>query len=73
MDDAEKNTKRVTDVESSLMHLQSDFDSLNEIVLDNVRRLDKLTALVQRVTDRLDSAGDDEAPRDPEDEKPPHY
>ena len=54
MDEVEKITKRVTDLESSLMHIQSDVDSLNEIVLDNVRRLDKLVALIQHVTDRLD-------------------
>ena len=73
MDDNEKNTNRLTDLESSLMHLQSDFDSLNEIVLENSRRLDKLSAMIQRLTDRIDSAGDDELPRSLEDEKPPHY
>ncbi len=73
MDAVEKNTQRLNDLESSLMHFQSDFDSLNEIVLDNARRLDKLTAMLQRLNDRLDSANEDVPPRNPEDEKPPHY
>ena len=73
MDENGKNTNRLTDLESSLMHLQSDFDSLNEIVLENSRRLDKLSAMIQRLTDRIDSADDDEPPRSLEDEKPPHY
>ena len=73
MDEVEKMRIRVTDLESSLMHLQSDFESLNEIVLDNARRLDKLKVLIQRLTNRLDSVGDVEASGDLEEEKPPHY
>lgn len=55
------------------MHLQNDFESLNEVVLENGRRLDDLQSLLQRLTDKFDAKQADEPERDPEDEKPPHY
>lgn len=64
---------RVTELESTMMHLQSDYDALNEVVLENANRLEKMSSLVQQLTARLESVSSDTTPRKLEDEKPPHY
>jgi uncharacterized coiled-coil protein SlyX len=73
MDETQKNSARLTNLESSLMHLQNDFDALNEVVLDQSRRLDQLTKMIERLTERFEQAAASESPRRAEDEKPPHY
>ncbi|MFK7767770.1 MAG: SlyX family protein [Mariniblastus sp.] len=73
MDPNEHNAKRLTNLETSLMHLQSDYDSLNEVVLDNARRLDKMAAMLQRLTEKFEAASEPVQERNAEDEKPPHY
>ena len=65
--------ERVTGLESTLMHLQNDYDALNEVVLENANRLEKMSSLIQQLTARLEAASTDTAPRKLEDEKPPHY
>lgn len=69
----EKTTERITNLETAIMHLQNDFEVLNEVVLENGRRLDDLQSLLQRLTDKFESQPADETERDPEEEKPPHY
>ena len=68
-----RNSQRLTDLETTLMHLQSDYDSLNEVVLDNAKRLGKITAMLQRLTERFEASSEPAQPRNAEDEKPPHY
>ena len=66
--------ERVTGLESTLMHLQNDYDALNEVVLENANRLEKMSSMIQLLTARLESvSSNDVAPRKLEDEKPPHY
>ena len=66
--------ERVTGLESTLMHLQNDYDALNEVVLENANRLEKMSSMIQQLTARLESvSSNDVAPRKLEDEKPPHY
>lgn len=55
------------------MHLQNDYESLNEVVLENSKQLTQLANLMQRIVAKLDAPKDDEPPRSLEDEKPPHY
>lgn len=73
MDENKRTAQRLTDLESTVMHLQNDFESLNAAVLGNAQRLDRLSALLERLTDRVNSKSETETPRNPEDEKPPHY
>ena len=73
MDPSPNNANRLTELEMSLMHLQGDFEMLNDVVLDNSQRLQKLTLMLQRLTDRLDRVNENESPRNLEDERPPHY
>jgi uncharacterized coiled-coil protein SlyX len=60
-------------LESLLMHLQRDFESLNAVVLDQQRQLTRLQQVLTRVDNRLNRLSWDEEQRDPEAERPPHY
>lgn len=60
-------------LESLLMHLQHDFETLNAVVLDQQRQLARLQQVLTRVDDRLNRLSLDEEQRDPEAERPPHY
>lgn len=60
-------------LESLLMHLQHDFETLNAVVLDQQRQLTRLQQVLTRVDDRLNRLSLDEEQRDPEAERPPHY
>ena len=68
-----KDSERITNLETAIMHLQNDFEALNEVVLSNSRRLDDLQALLQRLTDKFEAQQGETEERNPEDEKPPHY
>ena len=74
MSDA-KAHERINDLEAKLMYLQKDIEALNETVIENTLRLERLKVSVDRLTHRLESqvAAAEEEPRSLEDEKPPHY
>jgi SlyX protein len=67
--------RRLSEVESLLTFLQKTTDDLNAVILEQQRRLDaqarelaRLQATIETLTGSIV-----EAPRRPEDEKPPHY
>lgn len=73
MDQSERDRKRITELESSMMHLQNDYESLNEVVLENVHRLEKMRLIIERLESRLQANSEGEPERKAEDEVPPHY
>ena len=73
MDKSERDRKRITELESSMMHLQNDYESLNEVVLENVHRLEKMRLIIERLESRLQANSEAEPERKAEDEVPPHY
>lgn len=73
MEENEKNAVRLTELETSMMHLQNDYDSLSEVVLENARRIEQMAKAIQRLTDRLQASTEPQSDRDAEDEVPPHY
>ena len=74
MNENKKMSQRITDLETALMHLQNDFEAINEVVLSNGRRMDELHSLLERLTDRFEAHQDEsDEERNLEDEKPPHY
>ena len=73
MDQSERDRKRITELESSMMHLQNDYESLNEVVLENVQRLEKMRLIIERLESRLRAGSESESERKGEDEVPPHY
>ena len=66
---------RLSQVETLLTFLQRTVDDLNGVILEQQRRLEshdlEWARLRATYANLVDSAG--EAPRRPEDEKPPHY
>ncbi len=64
---------RVENVESLLMHLQRDFDSLSEVIWRQQAEIDTLKKEVQRLGERFATEVDGTEERDPLAEQPPHY
>lgn len=70
----ERTHHRLNNLESSLAYLQKDYDSLNEAVLENTKRLEQIKQAVTHLTRQLEGLIDaSNEPRRVEDEKPPHY
>jgi len=65
--------KRATDLEMSVAHLQHDLETLEKAVLDNTEKLDKVLSAIERLTQKVSTAGEPPEERNLEDEKPPHY
>ena len=65
---------RITDVESAVAHLQHYYEAQNEVLLTQGAKLDELENSIREIVRRLESINLQlERPRNPEDEKPPHY
>jgi len=73
MSNSSKDEDRLQNLELSLMHLQKDYDQLNEVVIDLANRHQQLQQSFAKLTDQLEQSQQPETPRDPEAEKPPHY
>ena len=73
MGSSSNNEDRLQKLELSLMHLQNDYDQLNEVVIDQANRLELLQRSISKLTDRVAQSKQPTEPRDPEAEKPPHY
>jgi uncharacterized coiled-coil protein SlyX len=66
------NDQRLTEMESAIMHLQHDVDSLSETLLHQQKVIDELNKSVEKLTSTIESM-DGEEQRDPQQERPPHY
>lgn len=64
---------RATKLEMSVAHLQHDLETLEKAVLDNTKKLDKVLAAIERLTQKVTSVAPPDEERDLADEKPPHY
>jgi uncharacterized coiled-coil protein SlyX len=73
-DDA-KSAKRLSEVESLLTFMQRTIDDLNQVVLEQARRIERQEAELARLRASLETLIGSivEVPRRPEDERPPHY
>ena len=56
----------------ALTHLQHDYESLNEVVLEQQKAIEQLSVQIQRLQSKVESNSDPEI-RDAEAERPPHY
>jgi len=66
--------RRLVDLESLVMHLQHDVETLNGVILEQQKDLTLLRTIINRLDDRLSRVGDaGEVRFDPVLEKPPHY
>jgi len=63
---------RIVETEIALTHLQQDYESLNEVVLQQQKTIEGLLAKVQKLEGKIDANSEPEV-RDAASEKPPHY
>ncbi len=73
MGSSSNNEDRLQKLELSLMHLQNDYDQLNEVVIELANKNERLQQAFAKLTDQFKESQRPESPRDPESEKPPHY
>lgn len=73
MSQAPSLTDRVIELELLVTHLQHDLDALNSVILDQQKQLEALHRLISRLDARVTRLGEDDEPRDPAAERPPHY
>ena len=73
MADAKPLEARLIALESLCLHLQHDLETLNGVILEQNRQIERLRQLVTRVDDRLSQIAVEEETRDPQAERPPHY
>ncbi len=67
--------RRLSEIESLLTFLQRTVDDLSSVILEQQKRLAAQEKELARLRGMFDNFADSivEAPRRPEDEKPPHY
>lgn len=70
--ESSSNRDRIVDAEMALTHLQQDYESLNEVVLEQQKTIEQLSIEIQRLQTKVESNADPEV-RDAESERPPHY
>ena len=64
---------RIVELELLVTHLARDLSELNGVVIEQQKRIEELHGLLIRLDDRVTRLGDDDEPRDPLSERPPHY
>ena len=64
--------ERIIETEMALAHLQHDYESLNEVVLEQQRAIEQLSVQLLKLQSKIDASTEPEA-RDAEAERPPHY
>lgn len=73
MSESPSLTDRVVELELLVTHLQHDLDALNGAMIGQQKQIDALERVIARLDDRVKRLDDEEEPRDPVAEKPPHY
>src|SRR6185295_11957247 len=64
---------RLVSLELLVTHLERDLGAMNSVVLEQQREIESLKHLVSRLDDRMTRLAEEEEPRDPQEERPPHY
>jgi SlyX protein len=62
--------QRIIDVEVKIAFLEETLDTLNDVLLEQSKTLEQLKRKLDRLEQRVGSAGEDVGPQD---ERPPHY
>lgn len=73
MSNPEENKEKLVHLESVIAHLQYEIEQLNQVVIDQNQRIDRLRSAQEKFEHRLESISEDLEQRSPEDERPPHY
>ena len=71
MDEKDELKARLDDLEMRYVFQQEALDSLSDVVTNQWAEIDKLSAMIESLNDRLQQT-EEEKPEDP-DQRPPHY
>jgi len=69
----QKLTDKVVSLETTLMHLQHEFEQLNSVVLDQQRELDAMKLKMKGLNEKIVELELPPEQSGPADEVPPHY
>ena len=64
---------RLVALELLATHLERDVGTLNSVVLEQRQEIQALQRLIGRLEHRITRLAEEEEPRDPAEERPPHY
>jgi len=64
---------RLVALELLVTHLERDLGTLNAVLLEQRKEIDALQRLISRLDARVTRLAEEDEPRDPADERPPHY
>ena len=64
---------RLVALELLVTHLERDLVTLNSVLLQLRNEIETLQRLITRLDERVTRLGDEGEPRDPAEERPPHY
>jgi SlyX protein len=64
---------RLVALESLVTHLERDLGTLNSVLLEQRQEIESLKRLISRLDERVTRLAEEEEPRDPAEERPPHY
>jgi len=74
MSTAQSFEERLVALELLATHLERDYEALNTALLEQQKSITELTRLIKRLDARMTHLLDDDSePRDPSQERPPHY
>ncbi|MCX7023316.1 MAG: SlyX family protein [Spirochaetes bacterium] len=73
MSDPTDSGMRMEKLEATFAYHERDIADTNELVYGISKRVDRLEALVSRLTERMMEPGGEKMPPLPDDERPPHY
>jgi SlyX protein len=69
----EPREERLVALELLVTHLERDLGTLNSVLLEQQKEIESLKRLINRLDDRVTRLAEDEEPRNPGEERPPHY
>ena len=64
---------RLVALELLVTHLERDLGTLNSVLLEQRQEIDALQRLISRLDARVTRLAEEDEPRDPAEERPPHY
>jgi SlyX protein len=64
---------RLVTLELLVTHLERDLGTLNSVLLEQRNEIEALKRLISRLDERVTRLGEEDEPRDPAEERPPHY
>ena len=73
LDADERFDERIVKLELLVTHLEHELATMSSVLVEQRKEIDLLKRTTARLDDRVARLAEDDEPRDPGDERPPHY